>query len=210
MSVTPAPLLSTRHALGLPAGSVRALHTLLIVGLITALLLMSHGDQVLPIPAYLQYLLFLAIANFYAAHGHSIARGGEPRPSPLHLPAGFVRLLIFLVLVGVVVFKVITDQAGLQAQLNASMAELPKYPWMPLIILAGFFLGVVFRWITGGERAFWAQDLQAWFTLVSALLLGGAVLIHLVINPSLETPLQLPGWESFLAAVVAFYFGERS
>jgi hypothetical protein len=207
MSTLSAPTPVTRHALGLPAGSVRAIHTLLIVGLVCAFLLMPAHE---PIPPYLQYLLFLVVAHFYAAHGNSIARGAEGRASPLHLPAGCVRLVIFLGLVATIAYRLVTDAAGLADQLKRSVYQLELEPLLPVIILAGFFLGVLFRWITGGAKAYWAQDLQAWFSLVSALLLGVAALIHLVIDPSLEEPLKLPNWEAFLAAVVAFYFGERS
>jgi hypothetical protein len=207
MSALSAPTPVTRHALGMPAGSVRALHTLMIVGLVCAFLLMPNRQ---PIPPYLQYLLFLSVAHFYAAHGNSIARGGQGRPSPLHLPAGSLRLIIFLGLVATIIYRLVTDSAGLAEQLTKSVDRLKEEPLMPVIILAGFFLGVLFRWVTGGVKAYWVQNVQAWFSLVSALLLGVAALIHLVIDPSLKVPLELPNWEGFLAAVVAFYFGERS
>jgi len=200
-----------RHALGLPAGSVRAVHTLIIVAVVCALVWMSpKGTEAVPIRPYLLYLLFLALGSFFAAHGSTIASAGSDHPSPLHLPAGFVRLLIIIALVGTLGYKLATAPDDLTQQANASVELLKQEPFLPAIILAGFFLGVIFRWITRGERSYWAQDFQAWISLISALLLGVAALIHLVVESSLEERLHLPTWEGFVAAVVAFYFGERS
>jgi hypothetical protein len=204
-----------RYALGLPAGSVRALHTLLIVGLVCALLLIPGREgRPVPIRPYLVYMLFLAIGHFFAAHGSTVPRAEAVVPKPLHLPAGLVRGLVILALAATVVYKLLADPAGLQAQYEASVRLFTNedYLYLPLIILAGFFLGVIFRWVTGGERTYWGQDLQAWVSLVSVLLLAIDALIRLVVEPSLSLPagLHLPTWESILAGIVAFYFGERS
>jgi hypothetical protein len=37
-----------------------------------------------------------------------------------------------------------------------------------------------------------------------------AVIIHLIIVPSLESAISMPTWEAILASVIAFHFGERS
>jgi hypothetical protein len=200
-----------RHALGLPAGSVRAMLTLIIVGIVCALLLMpGRGGQPNPIRPYLVYLLFLSLGHFFAAHGNTIAERGQDHPSPLHLPPGFIRVLIVAALAATIGWKLATDRDGLLAQITVSVALLQQEPYLPIIILAGFFVGVVFRWITGGERSYWAQDVQAWFSLIATLVLAVAALIHLVVQPSLEEELHLPTWDGIVAAVVAFYFGERS
>jgi hypothetical protein len=202
-----------RYALGLPAGSVRALHTLLIVGLVCALLLIPGREgRPTPIRPYLIYLLLLAIGHFFAAHGNTIARADAIAPPPLHLPAGLVRALIMLALVATVIYKLLTDYNGLVSQLEASVQLFrdEAYLYLPFIILAGFFVGVVFRWVTRGDRTYWGQDLQAWVSLVSVLLLAVDALIRLVVETSLPANLDLPTWESILAGVVAFYFGERS
>jgi hypothetical protein len=209
--VVPAVPRSPRYALGLPAGSVRALHTLLIVGLVCALILIPGREgQPAPIRPYLIYLLFLAIGNFFAAHGNSIARAGSGFAPPLHLPSGIVRGLVLLALVGTVAYKLATDPDGLAAQFRVSVALLQQEPYLPVIILAGFFLGVLSRWVLGGQRSYWGQDLQAWVSLVSALLLAVDALIRLVIEPTLPEWLALPTWEGILGGAVAFYFGERS
>jgi hypothetical protein len=189
---------------------------LLVVALICALMLMSpryRGDQEvpepIPLPAYLLYLLFLSVGFYFAARGHtSSAANVSP---PLWLPRGSIRLLILAALTATIVYKVVTDREGLEAQLKASVEPIRDQPLLPLVVLGGFFVGVVVRAVIGRrERSAWAQTMEAWFSLVSVVLMSVAVLIHLVIDPSLATRLYLPTWEAFLAGVVAFYFGVRS
>jgi hypothetical protein len=201
-----------RHALGLPAGSVRALHTLMIVGLVCAMLLIPRrGDVIVPIPAYLVYLLFLSLGHFFAAHGNTIARAGSGLAPPLHLPSGVIRLIIFVALVGTLTYLMLTSRDQLAAQMRATVDALNDAPYMPAVILGGFFLGVAVRAVIGGNKSFWMQDIQAWLSLISTILLAVAALIHLIIEPSLEEQhLNLPTWEGILAGVIAFYFGERS
>src|SRR5260370_37946074 len=71
-----------RHALGLPAGSVRALLAFMVLGLLWALAY-SAQEKDLPVTfVYLQYLMVLILAHYFAAHGSSI--GGQTHTrSPL-------------------------------------------------------------------------------------------------------------------------------
>ena len=77
-----------RHALGLPAGSVRALLAVLIF-ITTWGLLVVRPDQ--EVPDYLRDLLFIILG-----HSSRLATGPgpaeEPGPPPLYLPRGSVRL----------------------------------------------------------------------------------------------------------------------
>src|SRR5260370_19493783 len=84
-----------RQPLGLPAGSVRALLTLMILVLIWALMLFPEEKEV-RIPLYLYYLMFLILGHFFAAHGHSIAGPSTGPVSPLKLPRGTLRTFIIL------------------------------------------------------------------------------------------------------------------
>jgi hypothetical protein len=200
-----------RHALGLPPGSIRAILSLLVVGLICALILIPIRGQPAPIPAYLFYLLFLVLGHFFAAHGQSIRRRGERGPSPLYLPAGVIRFVLVVGLAGTVIYAWVTNRDALEHQLSASLDTLRDQPTLPLVLLAGFLLGVVVRTIVGRENPpFWWQNIEAWFALIADLGMVAEVIIRLVINPSLEQPLDLPSWEGFLAGIVAFYFGARS
>jgi hypothetical protein len=211
MSTVPANIVplapAQRHALGLPAGSVRALLALMVVGLVCLVVVVPTHEPV-PISPYLIYLLFMILGHFFASHGHTIGVG---QASPLYLPAGFVRLAIILALAAAFGWKLYADPDGLEAQFVRSVEELKRQPYLPLLLLGGFFIGVIVRMIVGRTRPpMWFQDLEAWLSLLAIVGLSVAAIIHVVINPSMEHPISLPNWEGFLAVVVAFYFGERS
>src|SRR4051812_6574591 len=125
-----APLEQQRHALGLPAGSVRAAHVLGIVGLVCAMLLMPERTNV-HVPPYLVYLLFLALGHYFAAHGVTIAARGTEQAKPLHLPGGAVRILIFAALGGTIAWLLYSDPERLRHHFEASLDELKLQPYMP-------------------------------------------------------------------------------
>jgi hypothetical protein len=200
-----------RQPLGLPAGSVRALLTFMILGLIWALLLLPEEKNV-RVPLYLYYLMFLVLGHFYAAHGQSIA-GPETGPaSPLHLPRGTLRTLIILGFVAVFGYRYYVYR---NFEELFKVREQPlQQPYLPLIILAGFFVGVflnrvVLRLI--GIRP-WYQDILAWVALLATLGLSAEVIMQLIINPSVEPAQQLHlyQWHLVLSAIISFYFGLRS
>jgi hypothetical protein len=198
-----------RHALGMPAGSVRAILTLLVVGMICILLLVSPADKPIHIPAYLLYLLFLGLGHFFAAHGSSIPKG----ETPLYLPSGLIRLLIIGMLVATVAYKLSGGYDLLQKQLEGSVQSITEQPFLPVIIVGGFFLGVVVHILVGRQNTpYWFEDVEAWVALVAVFGLAVDAMITLVINPSLQEsdPLDAYGLEGFVAAAVAFYFGARS
>jgi hypothetical protein len=205
----PAP----RHAFGWPPGSIRAILVLIVVALTCTLMLITRDQRgrIIPVPPYLFYLLFFAVGYYFAVRGHSreVHRNAPP---PLWLPAGSIRLIIMAAITATVIWKLVHDREGLLEQLRASALQIHEQPLLPLVILAGFFAGVLVRVVIIGkhERSPWAQDLEAWVALVGVLLMGIAAIIHLVINPTLEDQLQLPDYEGLLAGVVTFYFGLRA
>jgi len=199
-----------RHALGLPAGSVRATHLLIIVGLICAILMMPTKADAVAVPPYLLYLLFLLLGHFFAAHGVTIS-AGPTYSRPLYLPGGFVRILVFLALAGTIGYHLVTDPDRLEGHFVASIEELKKQPITPLLILGGFFLGIFVRTVMSGWQSSSAwKDIEAWISLIALAGLVVAAIIHLVINPKGDEYMSMPTWEAGLGAVVAFYFGERS
>jgi hypothetical protein len=211
--IIPSEVPPPRYALGLPAGSIRAILALMIVGLICILMLLPlpKSGQPSAIPAYLGYLLFLVLGHFFAAHGHTIAKKGTNEPNPLYLPKGVIRFVLVAALVATVGWKYHSDPQGLKDQLNASVQSVTDQPLLPVILLAGFFVGVIVRSVVGRENPpAWFQDLEGWLALVAILALSVEIMIRLVINPSLEGPLELRNWEGVVAAIIAFYFGERS
>src|SRR5262249_19406926 len=122
-----------RHALGLPAGSVRALLTSLVFGLLAAILVTGEQERVPTLYNYLWYLLFLILAHYFAAHGNSIRSHPEER-SPLGLPRGFFRFLIIGGFVGLIAWLYYQNHDFQTPQMTSAAN--------PLILLAGFFLGV--------------------------------------------------------------------
>ncbi len=209
MSTTPVPV--RRHALGLPAGSVRAVHVLGVVGLICAHILYPT-DKLVAIPPYLLWLLFLLLGHYFAAHGVSIATRSDPAPSPLFLPGGTVRVLVIVALAACVGWRLYQDPDGLGTQFGKSLDELKIQPWLPVVIMGCFLLGAIVRSVIGRvSPSPGLQNFEAWISLIALLAIVVAAVIHLVINPSLsKEEYYLRTWESSVGGVIAFYFGERS
>ena len=196
-----------RHALGLPAGSVRALLGLGVLGLLWAMAL--RFPHQLPLSfIYLQFLMLLILAHYFAAHGHSIGYeiGGR---HALGLPRGSLRLLLLGGYTGLAVYLY---------HRGSSFEVPPTGPFFLLValLLSGFFIGYLFTGLAaglhGGTLPAWAQDFQAWIALLGVIGLALLVAVYVIINPSLveETKLDLDQVEAGLAALVGFYFGARS
>jgi hypothetical protein len=205
-----------RHALGLPAGSVRALLAFGVLGYLWVLVLQpgreGHGplankDASLAF-IYLQFLMVLILAHFFAAHGSTIGERVSRR-SPLGLPRGTVRFLLLAGYLGLAIFLYKTET-------EFQMPETGPVILLLLVLISAFFLGHILTglvsWLSGGTLPPWFQDVQAWIALLALLLLGVVVLVRLVINTSLplEQQLTLPTTEAVLAGLVGFYFGARS
>lgn len=199
-----------RQPLGLPAGSVRALLTFMILGLVWGLMLMPEEKDI-QIPLYLYYLMFLILGHFFAAHGHSIAGSATGNASPLYLPRGTLRTLIILGFLGVFGYRYYLHR-DLDDFLKLR-EPLLQQPYLPLVILGGFFLGIFVNRLTGRlATAAWFQDILAWVALLATIGLSAEVIIQLIINPSVdpEHRLQLYQWHTVLSAIISFYFGARS
>jgi hypothetical protein len=207
--VPPAPV-RRRHALGLPAGSVRALLASAVFGSLAALILSGGQARVPTLYNYLWYLLILIVAHYFAAHGKSI-RAQEHERSPLGLPRGFFRFIFLAAFVGLIVWLYSQNQ-NFTLQMESSAAN-------PLVLLAGFFIGVcvarLVNWTTGEQGPpYWFEDFEAWVALIAVLILAVQVLVLVFIRPSVSPDQQnlLEGgsWEGVFPALVGFYFGVRS
>src|SRR4051794_34331829 len=205
MSTMPAPP-PRRHALGLPAGSIRALLALGILGLLWGLALKNPHE--LPKSfIYLLFLMLLILAHYFAAHGKSV--GPVRERSALGLPRGSIRFLLMAGFLGLAFYLYHT---------GSEFVSPPSGDFIFLIalLLSGFFVGYVLTSLMavlgGGRLPAWFQDVQAWFALLGLLGLLVLVVIYVIINPSLaEGPrLNVDQLEAFLAAIVGFYFGARS
>ncbi|MGL4551921.1 MAG: hypothetical protein ACRC33_12145 [Gemmataceae bacterium] len=218
MSTTPA--VPRRHALGMPAGSVRALLALGVLGylwLLITLMTNEKGDDPLNVRlrseaslsfVYMHILMVLILAHFFSAHGHTIGGPSSVR-SPLGLPKGLLRLLL---LGGYLTLSVwaFQQRAAFKLPDNAPLIEMLS------ILVAAYAVGYV---LTGGMRFLWRDvlppwflDVQAWFALLGLVLLGVVLMVRLVINTSvpLESQIGVEMIEAILTGIVGFYFGSRS
>ena len=202
----------TVHALGLPAGSIRAVLAILVFGTAWALLLVQPTAE---IPDHLRDLLFIIMGHYFAAR-HRAAEAPEPGPPPLYLPRGSVRF--FLVAGSIAV-------AGLLFR-RGQLTSLDRNPGVvTLLLVGGFLLGVAMNaamswWKGRGHRTpRVVEDLRAIVSLTAAGLLIIPLLNRLLfIVPSIDIGRLIPpeihlgrfGPEHLLAAVVGFYFGSRS
>ncbi len=206
------PFRPRRQALGLPAGSVRALLALLVLALLWAVALWPmDGLEMPPLFMPLQYLFILILASYFAAHGKIIGVAHAVDAHPLHLPRGTVRFLLLIGFAGLVIW------IHLNRHEFEDQFKVPGYT--PLVLLAGFFLGylvtLLMHAVVGDDLPFLYQDILAWLSLIAALLLGVAFLLQLI-YPSLSAELRpalaekMTGLAAILAAVIGFYFGARS
>jgi hypothetical protein len=199
-----------RHALGLPAGSIRALLALLVLAVLWLLALYAHTPEgKVPLDfIYLQYVMILILAHFFAAHGNTIGRHVSER-GPLGLPSGSIRFLLLAGYLGLVVW------------LFYNKREFESAPegnlLLPLVLVSGFIVGflvtkLVLAVSPGGQLPFWFQDVQAWFALIAVIGLAIITIVHLFILPNIQESLRFGTvtLETIVAAVVGFYFGARS
>lgn len=209
-----------RYPMGLPGGSVRALLTFLVLGLFWAILLLPP-DRNVQVPVFLYYLMFLIVGHYFAARGYTrVSKSGREK-SPLWLPRGTIRIIILAGFGLVLAYSFVTHGSlrPLFDRLQPNRDEIIEQPYLPLIMLAAFFIGVGINRLakmflaTPEGLPYWFQDIQAWVALLGVLMLSVEVMIQLVILPSspdLQERLNFSNWQTILTAIVAFYFGARS
>jgi hypothetical protein len=201
-----------QHALGLPAGSVRALLAVLIFVTMWGLLIVRPNKEV---PDYLRDLLFIIMGHYFAARRKS-GPADEPGPPPLYLPRGSIRL--FLV-IGSVAVAVLLFRRGRLTALDDNPGVVT------LLLVGGFLAGVAVNTLAtwwrdrGHYTPRIVEDLRALISMAAAGILVILVWNHIVvlfpadsIDELISRRVHLGhlGVEHFLAAVVGFYFGSRS
>jgi hypothetical protein len=204
-----------RHALNMPAGSVRSLLAFMVLASLWVLALYgkardADGNLTNQIPVtfiYLQYVMILIVGHFFVAHGKTIGPHVSER-SPLGLPAGTVRFLLLAGYAGLIVWLLYNKRA---------FESTPEgHMMLPLVLVASFLLGYVITKVVeavySGEIPPGFQDIQAWFALVGGFGLALIFFLRLVILPSLEVwqRFDMTPVETVVAALIGFYFGARS
>ncbi len=200
------------HALGLPAGSIRALLAILIFATAWGLLIIRPNQEV---PDYVRDLLFIIMGHYFAARRQS-EPADEAGPPPLYLPRGTVRLFLVFgsIAVAVILFR------------RGRLIGLDENPGVvTLLLIGGFLLGVGLStlstwWQDRGHRTpRIVEDLRAVISMAAAVTLAILVWNHVLdllpadsVDAALSTGAHLGrfGIEHVLAAIVGFYFGSRS
>ncbi len=207
-----------RHAWGLPAGSVRALLALAVLGLLWVIALFhphgqttSEADKHLPlILISLQILMVLILVHYFTAHGKTIGRHLTGHP-PLGLPTGVIRFVLGAGYIGLCVF-LYYNRADFALPAATSFNSL----LLALVAtLSGYFAGLV---IAGCVRMTWGDpppgpylDLEAWVAILAMIGLGVIVLIQLINHSvSEEYQIQLDTTEAVVSGLIGLYFGARS
>jgi hypothetical protein len=181
-----------RPPLGLPSGSIRALLTLIVVGVVVIQLVRGHEVE----PLWTETLM-IVLAHYFtsrrslnlppdvlrqlAAEGHV-----EAESNPLYLPRHSIRAIIVLAF------------AGLAFHLYHENGFFPS-PAIPILgVVCAYFLGMLVRF--KGLRGW--EDLKAGVVLAALLFVAGAYL--------LDQAGQLPhAVQNISLALVLFYFGSR-
>jgi hypothetical protein len=214
----PARLVDWRslHALGLPAGSVRALLAVMVFATVWGMLLVRPSHEV---PDYLGDLMFVIMGHYFATRkrtGADTERGEEPGPPPLFLPRGSVRLIL---VAGSVAVAAVLYRQGVLTRIDRNPGVTT------LLLVGGFLVGVVLNALT----AWWRERVQRRHRVLEdvqalAAMGAGVVLVALVWNrlypivPPDQADALFSRWvhlgrlgpEHLLGAVVGFYFGSRS
>jgi hypothetical protein len=200
------------HALGWPAGSVRALLAILVFAATWGLLVVRPSHEV---PVYLRDLLFIIMGHYFAARRRA-GQLEEAGPPPLFLPRGTIRLLL---VIGSLAVAIVLYRQG-------RFSDLERNPGVvTLLLVGGFLLGVALSTLStwwderGHHTPRFVEDARALVSIGSAVILIALVWNrHLQVFPPESVEAHMPVWvhlgrygpEHILAAVVGFYFGSRS
>lgn len=194
-----------RPPLGLPRGSVRAVLTLLIIGVVIVNLIRGHEVEALWIEA-----LMIALAHYFTsrrfihfpadvmarleAEGHV-----EHEPRPLYLPRHSIRVLIVLAFIGVAVYMYRENR----------LLKPDSQALLILGVVFAYLLGIVARalrkWWTKGTKG---PALRSFADLKALVVL--AVLTYVAVAQFLDRPDLAPqSVRNVSLGLVLFYFGSR-
>ncbi|MES2794105.1 MAG: hypothetical protein V4719_31110 [Planctomycetota bacterium] len=192
-----------RYPLGLPSGSVRALLTLIVVGVTCTDIVKG-----IAIKAVWAETLMVALAHYFTSRRFvqlppELLRKLEAddiipkEPLPLYLPRGTIRLLILGSFIGVAVYQF---RQGLLAQPST---------FAIFITLLAYFAGTTVRgvlnWWSRGKN----EPQSRWWADAKAI----TVLVALIVTSLLQivgSQSYAPQWlENITMAMVLFYFGSR-
>ena len=196
-----------RHPLGLPPGSLRAVLAIMIAGLFWTVLILAERNEAIEVPLFLYFLTGMVLL-FFGSHGHTIGRHLNAG-SPLHLPSGTIRFLLFAGTIGVFAWMYYKDPTRIRDIVTPKAEQLQQWPQLLMVTVGGYAVGyLVGRGPWRRRNSF--QDLLAWVSLMAMIGLVVETVWIVFINPSLVEGMTLHTWEAALTAIVSFYYGARS
>lgn len=194
--------------LGLPAGSIRALLTLLILGVVVSALLRGHDLDVLWIETLLIALAhYFTTRRFVALPPEALKRLQdegviEDERNPLYLPRHSIRTIILLTFAGLAYFLY---QKGRLFEPRAISL---------LSIVGAYLLGAMVRGVTGwfnrrrtGRPSRFWKDARAVIVLLA--LTAAALPEFLEVDRSFAPTIRDVEFHKVALALVLFYFGSR-
>lgn len=209
-NAVPVILVTKRHPLKLPEGSVRVSLVLLIL-LPFWLLLALPGTPLAPIPLFL-YLLLGLVVVFFASHDDTV--------TPWHLPWWFFPLVIIGVSAALLGWRLYSDWRlfgdwdqvtnDTLARLKPRNEEMTNLPFLALSLGGGYLFGWVLSRLGDWVHTPSFQDIRASVSLLAMLLLSAAIIIRLFINPQLVEAVESPVLECIVTFLIAWYFGTRA
>ena len=193
-----------RHPLGLPAGSVRAALTLMVVAFIVYQTATKHEVGLL-----WSETLMIVLAHYFTSRRFVelpkevkedlIARGVYPHDEqPLYLPRHTIRSVIIVAFVGLAIYLF---QHGrlFDRQSIAIVGTVGAY-------FLGLLVNAIVRWWRGDKRgAGWWEDTKA---VVTLLIVGITVVIELT-GLSTALPIKPEDLQNATLGLILFYFGSR-
>jgi hypothetical protein len=196
-----------RHPLGLPAGSIRAILSLLIVVQFCLYFLLPPHLSPGPLPVYM-YPLLLLVLLYFVFRGKSEPFGAPRQPAPLYLPRGVVRVILFLALAGCVGWKLYEDWAYVLDRLTPLAPQLAEWPYLVGTFAACFLLGRLVR-LGPWRTAAWFQDFLAWVSLIGMIALVAELCLRLFVSADYTAELDRTLWECVLVGIPTTYFAAR-
>ena len=186
-------LLENWDPLRLPRGSVRALVTLALLGVLWALMLLDRE-----VPLSLSYLVLLVLGHYFGSRAQP---SPDPvRRQPLFLPRGTIRFVIILGFAAV--GYSLWERGRLDLSLeNRSSAML----FLPLALIAGVVVRKIAYLFSRGEAAGWRRFFE---NVKAVVVLSATALLAVVVLWGGEDK-QHKNLALLLAPLIGFYFGSR-
>jgi len=187
-------LMENWDPLKLPRGSIRALITLALTGILWALMLLGRE-----VPPALAGVSLIALGHYFGFRSSGPAP--EPGKAPLYLPSGSIRALL------VVGFGVVGYFLLESGKLDASMKNRN---FTLLVLVAGLIVGFVVRKLADLFTHGKTLPARKWFENVKAVV---ALVATGVFALCCFFPSEVASQENLallVAPIVVFYFGSRN